>query len=98
MGVCTPLQPLTLECELCNHLDKAFVQLLLGDIRQGCNIGYTGPQFAHTAHNLQSAFTNPSILDEALHSECIQNRILGPYVGTQSCFIDALGTQGWGAF
>ena len=78
-GPCTPLRPLTLECELCHHPDKAFVQLLLSDIRQGCNIGYMGPHFAYTAHNLQSAFVNPSILDDALHSECTQTRILGPF-------------------
>ena len=78
-GPCTPLRLLTLERELCNHPDKAFVQLLMSDIRQGCNIGYIGPQFAYTARNLQSAFVNPSILDDALHSECNQTRILGPF-------------------
>jgi len=78
-GACTPLRPLILECELCNHPDKAFAQLLLSDLRQGCNIGYTSPQFAYIAHNLQSSFVNPSILDEALYSECIQIRILGPF-------------------
>jgi len=51
-GVCTPLRPLILECELINHLDKAFVKLLLSDITQGCDISYTGPQFASTARNL----------------------------------------------
>ena len=40
-GACTPLRPLALECELCNHPEKAFIQLLLSDIRQGHNIGYT---------------------------------------------------------
>ena len=38
---CTPLRPFILEGELCNHPDKAFVELLLSDIRQGCDIGYT---------------------------------------------------------
>ena len=79
-GACTPLQPLALECELRNHPDKAFIQLLLSDIRQGCNIGYTGPHFTYTANNLQSAFSNPSVFDDALHSECKKKcRILGPF-------------------
>ena len=45
----TPVRPLILECELHDHPDKAFVEQLLSDIRQGCNIGYTGPQL-HTQH------------------------------------------------
>ena len=78
-GACTPLRPLALECELRNHPDKAFIQLLLTDIRQGCNIGYTGPHFTYAANNLQSALSNPSVLDDALQSECKQCRILGPF-------------------
>ena len=51
----------------------------MSDIRQGCDIGYSGPQFAHTATNLQSAFSQPSVLDHALASECSCNRVLGPF-------------------
>ena len=71
-GPCTPVQPLILECELCEHPDKAFVEQLLSDIRQGCNIGYTGPQFAFTARILRSTY-------EALAKECSLNRILWPF-------------------
>jgi len=78
-GACTPLWPLALECELSNHPDKTFIQLLLSDIRQGCNIGYTGPYFTYTANNLQSAFSNPLVLDNALHSEWKQCRKLEPF-------------------
>jgi len=78
-GACTPLQPLILEFELSNHPDKAFVKLLLSNIRLGCKIGYTGPQFAYTAKNLQSSLVHSSISDNALYSECMQNRILGPF-------------------
>ena len=77
-GLWTPLRPLILEWELSNHPDKAFVELLF-DIQQGCNIGYTGPQFAHTTRNLQSALSHPSLLDDALKVECSANRILGPF-------------------
>ena len=52
---------------------------LLSDIRQGCDIGYSGPQFAHTATNFQSAFSQPSVLDHALANECSFNRVLGPF-------------------
>jgi len=37
-GTCTPLGPLVLECELCNHPDKAFVQQLISDLTHGYNI------------------------------------------------------------
>ena len=42
-GLCTTLRPFILEWELSSHPDKVFVELLLSDIRQGCDIGYTGP-------------------------------------------------------
>ena len=60
-------------------MTKTFVEQLLSDIRHGCDIGYTGPQFAYTASNLQSAFSQPSILDNALVTECSLNRVLGPF-------------------
>ena len=50
------------KCELHNHPDKAFIRLLLSDIWLGCDIGYTGPHFTYTANNLQSVFSNPSVL------------------------------------
>ena len=78
-GPRTPLRPLILEWKLQNHYDKTFVEQLLSDIRHGCDIGYSGPQFAHTASNLQSAFSQPSVLDDALVTECSLNRVLGPF-------------------
>ena len=78
-GPRTPIRPLILEWELRDHHDKTFVEQLLSDFRHGCNIGYTGPQFAYTASNLQSAFSQPSILDNALVTECTLNRVLGPF-------------------
>ena len=76
---CTPLRPFILECELSNHPEKAFVKLLRSAINQGCNIGYTSPQFTSITKNLQSSSVLPSILDDALHSECMQSCILGPF-------------------
>ena len=40
---------------------------------------YTGPQFTDIAHNLQSAFAHPSIINDALAVECLNNRIIGPF-------------------
>ena len=60
-----------------------FVQLalLLLDLRHGCNIVYTGPQFAHTTHNVQSSCTyvDPTILDNVLLSECTKGHMLDPF-------------------
>ena len=41
--------------------------------------GYSGPEFAHIASNLQSAFSQPSVLDDALVTECSLNCVLGPF-------------------
>ena len=51
----TPLRPFILECELSNYPDKVFVRQLIDNLRQGCTIGYTVPQFTYVALNLQSA-------------------------------------------
>ena len=58
-GPCTPLRPLILEFEVSNHPDKAFVKLLLSEINQGCNIGYTGPQFTSIAKKLTIILSTP---------------------------------------
>jgi len=55
-----------LEWELSNHPDKAFVRQLIDDLQHGCNIGYLGPQFAHSANNLASASRQPEVIDTAL--------------------------------
>ena len=75
----TPLRPFMLEWELSNHPDKAFVRQLIDDLQHGCNIGYLGPQFAHSANNLASASRQPEVIDAALQKECEAGRILGPF-------------------
>ena len=45
----------------------------------GCSIGYTGPQFAHLANNLPSAYQQPSVIDTTLEKECEAGCILGPF-------------------
>ena len=40
----TPIRPFILECELSDHLNKAFVRQLIHDLQHGCTIGYNGPQ------------------------------------------------------
>jgi len=75
----TPIRPLLLEHELSFDPDKVFVRMLIDDLQHGCSIGYTGPQFAHIAANLPSAFQQPSIIDAALEKECQAGHILGPF-------------------
>ena len=75
----TPLRPFILERELCNYPDKVFVRQLIDSLRQGCKIGYTGPQFTYIAPNLQSASQQPEVIDATLRDECEAGRILGPF-------------------
>ena len=75
----TPLRPFILERELCNYSDKIFVRQLIDSLRQGCKIGYTGPQFTYVAPNLQSASQQPEVIDATLRDECEAGRILGPF-------------------
>ena len=75
----TPLRPFILERELCNYPDKVFVRQLIDSLRQGCKIGYTGPQFTYIALNLQSASQQPEVIDATLRDECEAGRILGPF-------------------
>ena len=75
----TPVRLFLLEHELSLHPDKIFVRQLINDLQHGCSIGYTGPQFAHSAKNLLSAYQQPSVIDAALHKECEAGRILGPF-------------------
>ena len=75
----TPIRSFLLERELSSHPDKIFVRQLVNDLQHGCSIGYTGPQFAHLAKNLPSAFQQPSVIDATLQKECEAGRILGPF-------------------
>ena len=75
----TPLRPFILECELSDHPDRVFVRQLIDNLRQGCKIGYTGPQFTHLASNLESASQQPQVIDATLKDECAAGRILGPF-------------------
>jgi len=75
----TPLRPFILERELRNFPDKVFVRQLIDNLRHGCSIGYTGPQFTHIADNLQSATQQPEVIDATLKEECEAGRILGPF-------------------
>ena len=75
----TPLRPFILERELRNYPDRVFVRQLIDNLRQGCTIGYTGPQFTYLAPNLQSASQQPEVIDATLRDECEAGRILGPF-------------------
>ena len=73
----SPIRLFALERELSLHPDKVFVKQLLNDLQHGCSIGYTGPQFAHLAKNLPTAYQQPDVIDSTLQRECEAGRILG---------------------
>ena len=75
----TPLRPLEFERELVSHPDKGFVSDLLANIKNGCDIGYQGPHFSHTARNLSTASTHAHIVTQFLTKECRAGRVAGPY-------------------
>ena len=75
----TPIRALQLERELVSFPDKGFVSQLLCNLRQGCDIGYTGPQFPHTARHLASAYMHPNVISDAIAKECKAGRMAGPY-------------------
>ena len=76
----TPINFRTLQTELALHPDQVFVNQLIHNLQYGCNIGYTGPQFAHCgSSNLPSSFQHPSTLDANINAECDKGRILGPF-------------------
>ena len=75
----TPLRPFILERELDNYPDRVFVRQLIDNLRRGCTIGYTGPQFTYLAPNLHSASQQPEVIDATLRDECEAGRILGPF-------------------
>lgn len=76
---CTPINTHHLHQELISHSDQVFITQLIHNLEHGCVIGYSGPHFPHCCNNLASAFQQPSILDNALASECTAGRILGPF-------------------
>ena len=68
-----------LERELSSYPDKVFVRQLIHDLQFGCNVGYTGPQFAYLAKNLPSAHQKPNAIDATLKKECEAGCILGSF-------------------
>ena len=77
----TPLRLFILEYELSYYstLTKSLLEELYYNLRHGCTIGYTGPQFTYLASNLQSAYQQPEVIDTTLKDECEAGRILGPF-------------------
>ena len=68
-----------LNLELVSHPDCHFVDALLNNLTNVCNIGYTRPQFNHSSQNLHSAYQHPAILDTTSAEECKLGRFLGPF-------------------
>lgn len=89
----TPLNIPVLSLELLHHPDRSFVDVLIGNLTNGCDIGYTGPQFPHCSKNLHSAYQHPEILDSTIAKECKEGRVLGPFAAPPlPCFrVSGLG-------
>ena len=65
--------------ELTSHPDRSFVSKLLTDLREGFQIGDTGPQFSGEAPNLKSAQEYPEVVSAYMHDEVRLGHIAGPY-------------------
>ena len=74
-----PLNISALKSELTSHPDRLFVHNLIGNLINGCDIGYTRPQFTYRSNNLHSAYQQPTILDATIAEECKAGRVLGPF-------------------
>ena len=55
----TPINIPALSSELVSHPDCHFVNTLLDNLNNGCNINYTRSQFNHCSRNLHSAYQHP---------------------------------------
>ena len=75
----TPVNVPALNSELISYPDRHFVNTLIDKLINGCNIGYTGPQFNHCSRNLHSAYQNPTTLDAVIAEERKLGRFLGPF-------------------
>ena len=75
----TPVNVPALNSELISYPDRHFVNTLIDNLINGCNIGYTGPQFNHCSRNLHSAYQNPTTLDAVIAEERKLGRFLGPF-------------------
>ena len=61
-SVVTSLDVKQFELELKNHSNRSFVTQLLTGIREGFDIGYTGPELEHASCNLKSARDHPEVI------------------------------------
>ena len=62
------------------HPDKKFVNFLISGLREGFDIGYSGPEQNRISRNLVSAVQNSSVIDEYLKTEVSGGRIHGPFL------------------
>ena len=74
-----PINIPALSSEQVSHPNRHFVTTLLDNLTEGCNIGYTGPQFNHCSRNFHSAYQYPAILDATIAEESKLGRFLGPF-------------------
>ena len=77
--VSLPIDIYCLELELATHPDTNFVYNLLGTLKEGARIGYTGPCSARVSPNLISAAQHPEVVSLNLQKAVALGRVAGPY-------------------
>ena len=75
----TPIKVDRLEKELGEHPNRAFVNKLCTELREGAHIGYNGPRHDRRAKNLASAFINPQKVTDNFQTEVSLGRTAGPF-------------------
>ena len=75
----TPLDVKQFELELKNHPNRSFVTKLLAGIREGFDIGYTGPELERASCNLKSARDHHEVVATYLAKECQLGRVGGAF-------------------
>ena len=84
LPVCSqsPVNPDRLRAALSGYPNQLFVEQLVYNFTEGFSIGYDGPEFSNTSHNLNSALSHPSAIYNTLIEELKHKRIAGPLNST----------------
>ena len=75
----TPLDADAFEEELGEHPNRSFVSYVVLGIREGFDVGFTGPQQCTFSDNLKSSINHPQVVEKYLEEELKASRISGPF-------------------
>ncbi len=77
--VSCPLVKSVWQWYLADYPDRSFVATILHIIEFGASLGYIGPEFEQSCHNLKSAFERPHVVSNYIDSLCTLSRAQGPF-------------------